>query len=434
MKPIPNILLNNFMRAVLASALIWPVVSYSNQSWTLQSTVQRVLEVAPEFQASQQLISIRQADQQQADQWPNPEIEIRVDEKLGLADGSGGYDVSQLVFSQPIPINRIQSQIKQADALLSASQSQNMQQQLLLEYQASMLFHKLQLKASLFNLSQQRLALANQFQPSSKTSTGSPDSLVRYLSPLELKRLEIMRESARQAVASAEGELNETASQFRILLNLGATMVPQLSQLELVSTRLELNSLLKQLANHPGLMSARQSMQAAQAETEVAKASRYKDPTLNLFLEQDNFNSKNETYAGISVNMEIPLWNENNRAVSLARAGLIRSRADFEVKQRELNTQLQQSFVHYQHLLQQAEDYKRSLLKPAEELFRLNRKSFAAGEQNILGLIDANNTYFDIKTGYLKLLTEAGQELAMLRLAAGISVVGLTDAEQGEAK
>ena len=434
MKPIPNILFNCFIRVLLASTLIWPVITNAKQSWTLQSTIKRVLNVAPEFQASQQLIRIRQSDQQQADQWPNPEIEIRADEKLGLDDGSGGYDVSQLVFSQPIPVNRMQPQIKQAEALLSASQSQSMQQQLLLEYQASKLFHDLQLKTAEFNLSQQRLALANQFQPSSKTSSGSPDRLVRYLSPLELKRLVIMRESARQAMASAEGELQEAAGQFRILLNLEPKTIPQLSKLELQASRLRLEHLLKQLSDHPGLMSARHTMDAAQAETEVAKASRYKDPTVNLFFERDNFNSQNETYTGISVNMEIPLWNENSRDVSLAKADLIRSRADFEVKQRELNTQLQQSFIHYQHLLQQAEDYRRNLLKPAEELFKLNRKSFAAGEQKILGLIDANNTYFDIKTGYLDLLAQVGQELARLRLAAGIFVSGVNDTEQGVAK
>lgn len=422
------------MLALTVGSLVWLVISNAEPLWTLPSTVQRVLEVAPEFQAGQQIIKLRQTDQQQADQWPNPDIEIRADEKLGLEDGAGGYDVSQLVISQPIPFNRIRPQIKQAESLLAASQSQNRHQQLLLEYQASMLFHELQLKIAQFDLSQQRLKLADQFQPSTKTSTGSPDRLVRYLSPLEQKRLAIMRESARQAMAAAEGEMHETLGQFRILLNLEPKSTPELSALELLTTKPELNSLLKQLANHPGLLSARHTIDAAQAETDLAKASRYKDPTINLFFEKDNFNAQNETYTGISVNMEIPLWNENNRTLSLAQADLIRSRTDYEVKQRELNSQLQQSFVHYEHLLQQAKDYKRNLLRPAEEMFQLNRKSFAAGEQNILGLIDANNTYFDIKNGYLKLLTEADQELAMLRLAAGVYISDIAGTEQGDEK
>ncbi|MCW8956195.1 MAG: TolC family protein [Gammaproteobacteria bacterium] len=434
MKPKRNTILNYFSLVLAASTLSWPMLSNAEQVWTLQSTVQRVLEVAPEFQASQQIIGIRRSDQQQANLWPNPEIEIRADEKLGMTDGSGGYDVNQLVISQPIPVNRMKPQIKQAESLLSASQSQSRQQQLMLEYQAAMLFHELQLKMAQFDLRQQRLNLADQFQPSNKVTGKSRDRLVRYLSPMEQKRLAIMRESARQAMASAEGELNETIGQFRILANLEPNTVLKLSPLELLVTRPVLESLQKQLVDHPGLLSARHTIAAAQAETELAKASRYKDPTVNLFIERDNFNSQNESYAGISVNMEIPLWNENSRAVSLAQAGLIRSRADFEVKQRELNSQLQQSFVHYEHLLQQAGDYKDHLLKPAEEMFYLSRKSFAAGEQNILGLIDSNNAYFDIKNGYLKLLAEAGQELAMLRLAAGVFVTGVAGTEQGDAK
>ncbi|MFW2374198.1 MAG: TolC family protein, partial [Gammaproteobacteria bacterium] len=230
-----NHLLNSLLPVLFAGSLAaWPVFSNADPIWTLQSTVQRVLQVAPEFQASQKMIGLRQIDQQQANQWPNPEIDIRVDEKLGLADGSGGYDVNLLVFSQAIPVKRMQPQIKQAEALLLASQSQNRQQQLFLEYQASMLFHELQLKSAQFVLSQQRLALAEQFQLSATSSTGSPDRLVRYLSPLERKRLDIMRESARQLMAYAEGELNETMGKFRILLNLESKTKPKLSRLELL--------------------------------------------------------------------------------------------------------------------------------------------------------------------------------------------------------
>ena len=56
----------------------------------------------------------------------------------------------------------------------------------------------------------------------------------------------------------------------------------------------------------------------------------------------------------------------------------------------------------------------------------MTRKAYAAGEVEILALIDANNTYFDANERYLELLQEAWMEAAELRLAAGRSLLTTT--------
>lgn len=417
---------------VFALATVCSTSAIAEDTWTLESSVKRVLQVAPETQAGQQMIGIREMQQQQASLWPNPEIEIRADEAMGLDDGSGGYDLTELVISQPIPVKRLQSQGKQAAAMLSVTHSQNLQQQLMLEHKTAMLFHELQLKSAIFALSQQRLEMVDQFKYAQKAGKRSTGQLVRYLSPLEQKRLAILRETARQASSSAEGELNESASQFRILLNLDQARLPAVSALNTIPETFDLSQLQQQLSGHPKMQAAQHAIAAANAEIDLARASRYKDPTVNLFVERDNFNSQRETYTGISVNLEIPLWNENKRELSVARANLIESRTELEMERRELNSRLQQSFMHYGHLLEQASDYRTQLLKPAEDMFQLSRKSFAAGEQNILGLIDSHNTYFEIRRTYLELLAAAGQELASLRLAAGLSLIDSTALVQGD--
>jgi cobalt-zinc-cadmium efflux system outer membrane protein len=166
---------------------------------------------------------------------------------------------------------------------------------------------------------------------------------------------------------------------------------------------------------------------AAQAGIESANASRYKDPSVNLFIERDRFNNQRETYSGISVSMELPLWNSNRREQSVARAELINARTEHELQLRELNSQLQQSYMHYAHLLEQQKAYRSQLLTPAKQMFELSRESFAAGEENILGLIDSHNSYFEIHAGYLEILASIAQELAHLRYAAGLSLLGTDD-------
>lgn len=404
----------------------WPVLKAA-QSWTLDNSMRRVLSVAPEFSASQRMIQLREDEQQQARLWPNPEIEIRADETMGLDDGSGGYDINELTISQPIPFSRLAHQETQAQASLLASQSKKMQQQLMLEKKTALLYHQLQLESALYELSQQRLEVAERFmQEQNKNS----NQLVRYLTPLEQKRLAILRETARQASTRAEGKLNEAASQFAVLLNLQPSQqtMPQLASLELMFEQLDLQALKQQLAQHPQLQLTQHEVDAAQAGIKVANASRYKDPSVNLFIERDRFNNQRETYSGISVSMELPLWNSNRRAQSVARAELINARTEHELQMRELNSQLQQSFMHYAHLLEQHKAYRSQLLIPAKQMFDLSRESFAAGEENILGLIDSHNSYFEIRAGYLQILASIAQELAHLRYAAGLSLLETADA------
>jgi outer membrane protein TolC len=56
-------------------------------------------------------------------------------------------------------------------------------------------------------------------------------------------------------------------------------------------------------------------------------------------------------------------------------------------------------------------------------MFSLTRRSFAAGELNVLTLVDANNTYFDALARYLDLQQECALAAADLRIASGISLL-----------
>ncbi len=58
--------------------------------WTLASTLTRLVEVAPELRAADADVAARTGELEQAGAWPNPSIELRADDKLGIEDGKGG--------------------------------------------------------------------------------------------------------------------------------------------------------------------------------------------------------------------------------------------------------------------------------------------------------------------------------------------------------
>jgi len=89
---------------------------------------------------------------------------------------------------------------------------------------------------------------------------------------------------------------------------------------------------------------------------------------------------------------------------------------------RDLKSSVRQNYLHLNHLIEQGKHYKLNVFQPSKRVFEMTRKAYAAGEVEILSLIDANNFYFDAQSRYLELLQDAWLEAAELRLAAGQSI------------
>lgn len=386
--------------------------------WTLDASIQRALEVAPEMKTADAEIGKQQGKLAQADAWPNPNISLQVDDTLGLDDTSGGYDVTELAISQPLPFGRLGHQRRQAEAGVASAQAQHGYQQLLLEYGVAQRLHILQLAEAKLQLATKRLQQAGLYQ-NSGNKRGNRDHLIRYLTPLETMRLDIVLQAAKQTVEVAEGEYNEAAASFKALLGIidePLSLVP----LAPVPAPQEFTALENSLQVHPALEADKQFIEASRAGIAVARSQRFSDPTLTVFRGEEFINNRRQDTTGIMLNIEIPLWNQGKGRVTQARYAVHQAQADMSLRQRELQTNLHKSYLHLGHLIKQAEHYQSKLLVPARQMFSLTRKGFDAGEVNILTLIDANNTYFDAQERYMELLQEGWLELAEVRKSAGL--------------
>lgn len=400
-------------------------IAYANvqaQVWTLESSVERARTVAPELRAAEAEVMARTGGLTQASAWPNPTIALRADEKLGIQDNRGGYNLNQVSISQPIPVRRLIYQRRAAEASLEAARAGQNHQRLLLETQTARAFHALQYAAERHRLAEQRLEFAEGLRKGA-------DPLVRYLSPLERARLDILRETAHQDVAFAEGKWSEAVSQFRALLALPSEERPETMQLMPVGAPTELNALFARLAAHPALRASQQARAASRAHVDVARAQRFADPTMSIFREQDYLAGSRQDYTGVMLSVQIPLWNMNNGGVARAHAEVDKAEAQLEAQRRDLESALRQSHLHLGHLIEQAEHYRTRLLVPARQVLGLTRKGFTSGEQNGLALVDSSNTYFEAQARYLELLRDAWLEAAELRLAAGISQASNTEVQ-----
>lgn len=390
--------------------------------WSLHASVQRALQLAPELRGASAEIGVREGEAVQARAWPNPEIGVRVDNKLALEQDSGGYDLTQIAISQALPWRRSRLQGHAAASRVEAARANSSHQRLLLEYETARLYHELQLTEARLRGAEERLAATAQGSGKKKG-----EALVRYLTPLERIRLDILRETARQSVASAEGEYGEARSQFLAYLGLAPTEPVQVEELTAAALPAPLPALLQRIALHPALVAAQDELHATQIDIDAARTQRLGTPVLSLYRERDFIGGTTRDINGVGMSIALPFSNQQRGRDRSAQAAAAKAQAAVDVQARDLPRKLQQSYVHAEHLLKQAEHFRQHVLIPAQTLFTRTRAGYNAGESNLLTLIDAHGTYYDAQARYYELLQQGWLEVAALRLAAGLSLLDATE-------
>jgi cobalt-zinc-cadmium efflux system outer membrane protein len=386
--------------------------------WTLESTVQRVLEVAPALRAAESEVAARQGTGRQAGLWANPTVELGASNAMGKEDGQGGTDLNDITIKQPLPVSgRLALQRQQAQAGVEQARAGVVEQRLAQEHEAARLFHGVQLNRALLQLAEQRLQSAEEFQRIGRRREEAGD-----LSRLERLRLELVRENASQLIATAEGETGEAVSDFRTLLNL-AEAEPVVTPLEQSPALPDLAALESRLEQHPVLVAARQEIESARHGVALARANRIADPEIWLSRGRDSLGGQRQSTTAFGVALTIPLWDGNGGNVDAARAAQEKAQFELEALQRQLGNRLRLNHLHLSHLIEQTRDYSAKVLEPAAQIFELSRKGFAAGEVEILALVDAVNSYYEARARHLELLDQSWLEAAELRRSAGLSLL-----------
>jgi len=401
------------------------ITSVNGKIWTLESSIRRVLEIAPERRQSEATIEMRQMELTQAGSWPNPSIDLRTDNRIGKLSGQGGINLSQITLSQPLPIRRLAHQRAAAESGLLAAQASRREQFLLLERETAHVFHAVQFAVAKHRLSHERLQLTNSFA-AGKIATRE-DRIKRYLTPLETGRLALLQEEAHQADILAERDLENALIGFKNLLVLNGKDSPETMPLILPEHPVAFAALASKLDQHPTVEAAHLETESPEIGVEVAASRRYADPVLKFFHDRDFNNGATMNITGIGVGIEIPVWSQNRAMEGKARADADASRARYDALSRDAKTRLEQAYAQLIRLQDQTRLMEEHLIEPARKMFELTRRSFAAGESNVLALVDAHYAYFDARARYLELLHGCASASADLRLAAGLSVVDLKE-------
>ncbi|AKJ94347.1 transporter [Thioalkalivibrio versutus] len=404
--------------AGLIGLLCLPAVHADTDRWTLERSVTHGLSVAPEAEAFEHRIDAQRGARDQAGRWPNPTLEAEASDQLGMEDGRGGYSLSGIAVTQPLPLwGQIGHRRDAASARLAATEAQTHADRLELEGRIGAAFHAWQQAEAGFELARERLDEAERLGRIARLRQERGD-----LSERERLRIDLFRSEAMRQLEAAEGERTEARATLAAWLDrrpAGMGTAPAFDAPPPRPTRAAPGTVVDR---HPALRAASERQQAAQLEIARARAEGRPDIGIRLFQEREVIDGRRDTSTGIGLQLELPLWDRNQGRVRESVADHYTRQTERRALQRDLTRQVEVGTVHLAHLLDELERHRGETLAPARRVRELTYRGYEAGEASLLELLEAYNTHFNAIEQEHELLAQSWAEWRELRIAAGLSL------------
>lgn len=255
-------------------------------------------------------------------------------------------------------------------------------------------------------LAQASLALAQR-----ATNVAAKRVLAGKVSPVEETRARVAEANVRSELALADSELK--SARWRLAATWGNTTprfelaVEQQDSLPLPAS---FESLTQRLQVSPSLARARIEVDRRQALARVERSRQTPDLIVSFGAKRDEQLGRNQAIVGIS--MPIPLFdrNQGNIVESLRRTE--KARDELVATEVRLNLELAQAYGRLVAAREEIALLKQEILPGAQSAYDATTKGFELGKFSFLEVLDAQRTFFQARSQYLRALSETHRAAA----------------------
>ncbi|MEO8224037.1 MAG: TolC family protein [Gammaproteobacteria bacterium] len=388
-------------------------------------TLRQLLDVAQhdnkDLQAARYAVEIGRGRLVQAGLLPNPRLDLAG--RSDFAFKNEGEYGNSLYVTLPFPVaGRIlrQKDVARIDVALAQAEVAEAERQLAGDvaaavYRVLVLDQQIQSRTELADV-EERLAKATR----DRLKAAEVSELDVNTVQLDLQRLaqeRVLLQSQRRLLLVSLNTLVGRSAESALLI------VEPLPDTDAVPGLEELQA--RALASRPDLRSARLNADRAQAETALAKASRWEDWSVGVGVEQDKLAiegvqaQSSDRAIGLNLSIPIPLFDRNQGAISAAVAA--GRQADARIEALELAVAGEVSSAHAEalNLQQLLNQYRTDLLPVSERNMQLAGKGYSQGQVSVLEAFQAQRQNADLNAAYLNTLDQFLQALVRLRTATG---------------
>ena len=378
-------------------------VEYADEV-TLVQALELALLRNPDLSASAWEVKAREARIVQAGAWPNPELQMAV-EQLGTSLGGpiggeettiqlgqlvelGGKRPARVQFASverdlagwDFEINRTNLLSRVADAFIEVLSAQQ----------------QVALAEETVRLSEQIVAAVSARVQGGKASPVEETKSIVALATTKIRLDRTKRElaAARKTLSSTWGspEPHFTTAKGDLY------SIPAVPELDQIMNRLNLNPELALRASMVSLHQAKVDLEKAARIPDLTLGGGYRQHTVPIGQDDDSFL--------IEVSIPLPLFNRNRGGIDAARYREMKSKEEHEAAKNSMEIALAQSHSALSTAYSRVLSLRETVLPGAQSAFEAVNEGYRLGRFGLLDVLDSQRTLFSARDEYLRAATD----------------------------
>ncbi|MEN6308480.1 MAG: TolC family protein [Anaerohalosphaeraceae bacterium] len=377
-------------------------IAEPNGPLTLAQVLALTVMHNPQLKAYSLEIRAAQARQLQAGLWPNPALEVGV-EDVGGSGSRSGFDAAEttIQLSQLIELgNKAQKRTHVASLEKDLAGWDYETKRLEVMAEAAKAYiellaaqEKTQLLAELVDVSERTLNSVAQRVEAGRDS------------PLEKTRASVTLSSVRMEHQQALQELHTARKIVASFWNSEQPGFTQAQgQLETVEDIPDIKDIQQVLMESPHLARWEKEIARSRAALELEKSKAVSDVSIGAGVKRFNESDDNAVVFGIAI--PLPISDRNQGARMEAVYNLSKSHEQQRAARIEIMNKLNRIYAELSISKIRIGELQGSVLPGAGQVFDASREAYAEGKIDYLNVLDAQRTFFEVRLQYLEVLTQ----------------------------
>lgn len=257
-----------------------------------------------------------------------------------------------------------------------------------------------------FQLAKASLELAQR-----ATNVAAKRVLAGKVSPVDETRARVAEANTRSELALAASEVQRARKRLAATWGNSAPRFEQaVDTAESLPALPSFEYLAQRLQQAPGLARARIEVDRRQALARVERSRQMPDITLSFGAKRDEQLGRDQAIVGVSI--PIPLFDRNQGNVLESLRRTDKARDELVATEVRLSSELAQAYGRLDAARQDVALLKQEILPGAQSAYDATTKGFELGKFSFLEVLDAQRTFFQARSQYLRALSETYQAAA----------------------
>ncbi|MHC4637613.1 MAG: TolC family protein [Planctomycetota bacterium] len=367
---------------------------------TLRQALALALMHNPELKAFSWDVRISEARQLQAGLWPNPELEVEVEE-VGGPGARSGFDAAEttIALSQLIELgDKSAKRVKVASLEKELASMDYQTKRLDVFTEVTKAFIQVLTAQQRLKLTQELLQLSEELVATvaKRIDAGKDSPLEKTKAAVTYSNVKIQHQKALQNLEYARKQLASTwAGQ-----NPGFESVA--GKLDSLSPLPSIDQLTNLISKNPDIERLSLEIDKSKASLELEKAKAISDVTLGGGLQRFNETDDNAIVFGVSI--PLPISDRNQGGKLEAVYELAKARQEQRAAQTRIQMELVKAYQELSNSYTEATELDKNVLQAAESVFEASRTGYSQGKMDYLHVLDAQRTLFEAKFQYIDAL------------------------------